>query len=491
MLSRLKYCSPLILALACIGSIIFSFHTPLSHLHRLWLDNDNGYSHGYLVLAISLYLLFQNRHKYLEKYSRPSIICFTLFLGNLTAYCISDYLSIVAIQIPLLVTLLWFSLGSIGGLGVLKVTAFPVLFLFFATPIWDLLLPYLQGLTVYISKNTLQAIGIAAFYHGDTVTLPYGDVVIEESCSGLRYLTISLTLSALYYHLNFRGHPFRGSLMIASAISLALLSNWVRVTYIIYVAYTSEMQDPLVASHYNFGWILYSFSLIPFFLIARYLQPSSPPINQNTAKTQNISEHCTSSSLAGLMCIGLILAAPHYTEKVKLDSANKSISAPQAKQPWQQKAAYIAKNQWQATFYNYDYSEHQIYSHPDTSLPVRLDIYGYLSQNQGKELISDRHYAASRQHWRVINQPEIEVKGLNIEPKLVSDIKGKRLIWHWYNVASINTNNKYLAKIYELKNLIQSEKSASAAVIISAECTASCNDAESSLRHAIDKLNLL
>jgi EpsI family protein len=182
---------------------------------------------------------------------------------------------------------------------------------------------------------------------------------------------------------------------------------------------------------------------------------------------------------------------PHYSNQFKLEPAKQLIYAPQPALHWQSSAAYLSPSQWQATFYGYDYKEHVNYTKADSKTAVRLDIYGYKQQDQGKELISDTHFVASRLFWRVTLPSPIVVNGIKIQPQVVHDKTGKRLVWHWYNVAGLSTSNKRFAKIYELVNFTLAEKQASAVILISSTCRSNCLKASERLTAATSELNLL
>lgn len=471
------FCLTYFAALAAIIGATFS--SSFIDLHELWQDNNNGYSHGYLVLAVSAYLLFSQRGQLGRIDFQPSLSAL-LALSALTALVsIADFLNINALITPLLIPIIWLSFGVIGGTTLLRTTAFPILFLLFAMPIWDLLLPILQQITVHISQTVLQSISIAALYHGATVTLPYGDVIIEESCSGLRYLTIALTLSSLYFYLNFRSTPYRGTIIVIVAIIIAMIANWIRVTYIIYVAYESKMQDPLVADHYNFGWIIFSISMIPFFLLARYLQPepaeaeeTQPEEIKTTTKKRLSFKLCC---LASLSLVAVFCLPKLVTHKKHLP-ASLPTSPVQQLEAWYVKPSIAKKSDWQAKIRGFDQRQRWQLINKTSYKKVHLDIFSYNIQSQGKELISDHNTIIDNKHYRSRELAEQFINGIKLTPTVINDSGSKkRLIIYWYNVAGVNSSNKYIAKLLETANLFQ-KKVSSSAYVISTNCRNQCTE---------------
>lgn len=478
---------PAILIGLLLLAVFTAFTNSAAHLHTLWLDNDNGYTHGYLVLFISLFLLIKQIPELITASIKPSALAFIALTGSTIAWCLAEYLNIAAIQIPLLIPITWFAIGSVMGLSAMRITAFPVLFILFALPIWDLLLPVLQNITVFVSRNVLQEIGITAIYHGATVTLPYGNVIIEESCSGLRYLTISLTLGTLYHYLYCRQTPSRGFMVVLLAILFALASNWIRVIYIIYVAFTTKMQHPLVSDHHDFGWMLYAASLVPFFLIANYLQPSLSDKSESSAHPNNSNSSNSASnmhiSIALCLTTACIFLAPLYTHALQAKHGQAHTLSLENSE-WSKIPRTVSPTAWSPIFNNVDSEEHfYLVSNNNPSIRVSVDRYTYHTQYQDKEMISDLNHIVLNNKW--INKSLTPITSTNIELP-VTQVKnrwGRTLVSHWYQVADTVTSNRRKAKLLELKNLVGSRQSSSAWVI-SINCSKDCTTQRQALAAA-------
>lgn len=152
----------------------------------------------------------------------------------------------------LLLAILW----AVVGNRVIRVLAFPVLFIGFAIPIWFPLSPLLQNLTADAVFGAIRFFSVPAFRQENMIMLPAGTLSVEEACSGLRYLLAALTLGTLYAYMNYSSIRARLMVVLISA-GAAIFANIIRVFIVVYLAYTTEMKHPLVADHLSLGWYLF------------------------------------------------------------------------------------------------------------------------------------------------------------------------------------------------------------------------------------------
>jgi EpsI family protein len=126
--------------------------------------------------------------------------------------------------------------------------------------------------------------GVAAEVHGDTVTIPSGQFEIASGCSGLHFFMVALAIGALAGELH-RDRLRTRLLLVALAAVLALVTNWLRVYLIILAGYLTEMQHYLVrVDHYKFGWVVFAFAMIVFFVVVRKLpvQEATEPVRRDS-----------------------------------------------------------------------------------------------------------------------------------------------------------------------------------------------------------------
>ena len=233
-------------------------------LNGFWTDTvDKAYTHGYLVLAISLWLVVRDRRRVFAAPLRPEPRAL-LAIGVLSLAWIYFYGA--AVQDPQLLILPLLLFGAIIatlGWPVARTLLFPIGFLYFAMPAWTDINAVLQSLSVHANGFLVWLVGIPAYLTGDFVHLPGGTLEIAWGCSGLHFLVVGLALAALYGEL--AGDSVRRRLLWLGVMGLfSLVGNWIRIFVIIIAAYETNMQTYLVTvSHYWFGWAVF----VVFFLI--------------------------------------------------------------------------------------------------------------------------------------------------------------------------------------------------------------------------------
>ncbi len=159
---------------------------------------------------------------------------------------------------PGIFTITWTMLGFRPALALVPY----LLVLGLSLPLWTDLIPLLVAFATVVVGYIVSGMGITALIEGSNITLPYGRLVIADGCSGVGFLAISLLLAAITSVLN--DYRWKGWLAaIVTAIAIALVANWVRIVALVAIAYESRMQNPLVAEHEAFGWVIFALFVLP------------------------------------------------------------------------------------------------------------------------------------------------------------------------------------------------------------------------------------
>ncbi len=227
-------------------------------LNGFWTDTvNNAYTHGYLVLLVSMWLVVRDRRRVFAAPLKPEPRALAA-IGILSLAWVYFYGA--AIQDPqlLLLPLLLFA-AIIAALGwpVARTLLFPVGFLYFAMPAWTDINFLLQWLSIKVNGILVWVTGIPAYLTGKYIHLPGGTLEIAFGCSGLHFFVVGLALAALYGEL--AGDSLRRRLFWLGLMGLfALIGNWVRIFVIVIAAYETNMKTYLVTvSHYAFGWAVF------------------------------------------------------------------------------------------------------------------------------------------------------------------------------------------------------------------------------------------
>ena len=244
-----------------------------------WRDTiDKTYTHGYLILLISLWLMWRDRGRLEAAPLQPEPLALPALVVLSAAWLFFWRAAVQDPHLLLLPLLLYTALLAVFGRAGARVLRFPVGFLYFAMPVWSDLVDPLQRLSAAANGALIWLTGLPAYMDGDLIRLPAGTLKIAEGCSGMHFFIVGCALAALY------GEVMRDSLRLrliwlALMAVLALVANWLRIFVIAVAAYETHMQTYLVTvDHYWFGWFVFA-ACFAFFLwicgrIAVALEPA-------------------------------------------------------------------------------------------------------------------------------------------------------------------------------------------------------------------------
>jgi exosortase len=253
--SRVRSLPPSLVALlAGFGVLwLWAFWPTLAAMADKW-QHDPQYSHGYLVPAFSIALLWLRRDP-LQAVQRQcnwwgvGLLTMAGLLHFMGAYVYFDWLEAASLIVCLAGVCV-----LLGGWPALR-WAWPALaFLMFMMPLphrveTALGLP-LRRLATVSSTYVLQTVGVPAISEGNTIWLEHGPIDIVEACSGLSMLLIFFALAtAVAVVIN---RPLLDRLiLVASAIPIALVANVVRISA---TGLCQEWVSPELAQHLFHDW---------------------------------------------------------------------------------------------------------------------------------------------------------------------------------------------------------------------------------------------
>jgi exosortase len=190
-----------ILWIGALGAAVLAVYAPvLRGLVGDWIHDPN-YSHGFLIPAVSGFLIWQRRRDLAAIPASPNLLGLAgavlalalLVLGAAGAEVFTQRVSLVLLMGSLVLFL--FGRGWLGRL------AFPLAFLLFAIP-----MPYvlyysltgpMQGFAAKAAVIGLKGVGVPVVAQGNIIHLPDTSLEVAEACSGIRSLYAFLALGAL------------------------------------------------------------------------------------------------------------------------------------------------------------------------------------------------------------------------------------------------------------------------------------------------------
>jgi exosortase len=154
----------------------------------------------------------------------------------------------------------------------------PLMLIFFAVPVGDFLIPYLQSITADLSVFFLQLSGVSVLRNGWYLSIPAADFRVAEACSGVNFLISTFTV-AVFYAFTYMESKFKRVGFIALGFVVPILANGLRVYLIIMIAHWGNVEAATGFDHLVYGWIFFVFILIALFTIGYYWQEPAPENN--------------------------------------------------------------------------------------------------------------------------------------------------------------------------------------------------------------------
>jgi exosortase len=226
-----------------------------------WGANSES-EHGWLILAISAWLLWRNlRAESLElrAESRKVWLPTGAMLGGLAVHLLGYVMQQGRISIIGLLLFAWGAVAFAGGRRAGRAAAFPLAFMIFAIPlnVLDTAGFYLRMGVIEVAYHLARGMHLDVIRNGTQLLSPDGryQYDVAAACSGMRSLMALAALSLLVGYLNFRSWWARAFVGLL-CFPYAFVGNVVRILAII-VAAAWKGQKAGTVVHEWFGFLIF------------------------------------------------------------------------------------------------------------------------------------------------------------------------------------------------------------------------------------------
>jgi exosortase A len=467
------------------GTIFIVYSSTFISISKDWLDFGNAYGHGFLILATVIYILYDDRDKFIASFGQPYPLFLLMSFVLSCIWFIAHFLDIQIIQQTLLPILILSSCGAVFGIKLFRQLIFLITLIYFSIPIWGYLTEPLQVIATFIVGKAVYFVGIPTHITGYYVDIPFGRFEIAGGCAGVRYLTAGMTIALLYAY--WYGSSTKEKVSLFSlGIFMALLSNWLRIFSIIVIGHVTEMKSPLVKDHDTFGWVLFTIMLVLFFIIGNKINRNSQRTSQlgNSSQLTNKTQFIVLKSHFHTLVILFIatFATPllgtfYLTEfPPTYDLRQNELAAPN----WQ--VIQLNQNNWRPHFFGASTEEQLSFSNIQNN-EINLFFYAYPNENQKDgELVNYNNKIADPDLWHLAREQSIQIALNNehfaINESIITDRKtgSKKLVYSWYMFNGEFTKSGFKAKLLKLKAFISRPTRPPALIAYSINCSKKCDN---------------
>jgi exosortase A len=462
----------LIAAVLIVTAVYWS--TALS-IVSIWVRSET-FAHGFLIVPISLWLMWEKRAGLRRLQPEPTFAPVTLFLPLGMLWLMGHLVDTLVVQqyayVGMLIVAIWASVGHRTA----RYLAFPIGFLLLAVPVGEGLIYPMMNFTADFTVGMLKLTGIPVYREGIFFTIPSGNWSVVEACSGVRYLIASVTLGFLFAYLTY-SKWWKRALFLLVSIVVPIVANGLRAYMIVMIGHLSDMKLAVGVDHLLYGWVFFGIVVTIMFLVGSIWRdpPQELPVPDLTSRPHTRA----SGTLTVLAAIGISAAIwPALSWALADDGRdveNVIVNPPEAMSGWRFLAG--APWDWQPRVVGADGQQRVFYQREGQGDATVAGLYlsVYRQQRQGSELVSSSNVMVPQEHpmWSDIAvvpmKLQLQHRRLSVEQHFLVSREGQRLlVWTWYRVAGRHMANPYAAKMLEAISRIVGSRGEGALIAVAA-----------------------
>jgi exosortase A len=476
----------LLIAAALLAPFLFYVDTAQS-IVSIW-NSSETFAHGYIILPISLWLIWRRREIFSEMPPTPFWPALLLLLACGFAWLLAELGGVQVVRQYAFVAMIPLAALAMLGLRISLALAFPLVFLLFAVPFGEIFIDPLINITADFTVAALHLTGIPVLREGNNFSIPSGSWSVVEACSGVRYLIASLTLGSLYAYLTYRSH-LRRLLFILLAIIVPILANGLRAYMIVMIGHLSGMKLAVGVDHLIYGWAFFGLVMFLMFWLGSYWREDLQTLPAKNLAHKQIAPQARQTSPARLFTIafGTIVGIAiwpsyaNYIEKTSFNPAPAKLNSFESS--WQEAPPFT---KWSPYYSPGNAELHRFYQRDQQKVGIAVNYYR--NQHQGSELISSANRLVLNED-PIWNRVSISVRDetalnrtLSVRETRISGASGAFVVWHWYWINGNATVSDYAGKLLQAKSKLLMQGDDGVSMMVFAPYAEQPDEARSILR---------
>jgi len=475
-----------VLALAMLAPFLFYFATAESMV-SIWNSSDT-FAHGYVILPISLALIWRRRENFSVIPTRPWLPAL-LLLAVLGAGWLAARMGDVQVVMQYaFVAMFPVAALALFGPRLAGSLAFPLLFLLFAVPFGEVFVEPLIQFTADFTVWAVQATGIPVLRNGTRFELPTGSWSVVEACSGIRYLISSITLGCLYAYLTYRS-PLRRAVFIGLSVVVPIVANGLRAYMIVMIGHSSGMELATGVDHIIYGWLFFGLIMFIMFWIGSYWREDEQPAAQRAAAHSAVPAlpgRIVPAALGVIAVAGLWPAFAAFNDRANHNPAQVALAEPAL--GWQVAAGFP---DWRVDYMEPDARLERTYTRAGVDRPVRLQMLYYRNQSKQKGLISSVNRLTGEKDpyhplSSAVRSEQAGGQALALRETVLNSTRGKLLVWQVLWSGGHYTPSNVIGKLRQAESRLRFQGDDGAMIALAAPFAEDQDNARAALRAFLD-----
>lgn len=435
---------------ALLAPFLIYFATAAS-IVAIW-NSSETFAHGYIILPISLWLIWQRRNVLMLMNPQPCWLALIALAGCGFGWLLAELADVQVARQYMFVAMIPLIVIVVLGWRIAWSMAFPLFFLVLAVPFGDVFLAPLINFTADFTVAAVQFTGIPVLREGTTFTIPSGNWSVVEACSGLRYLISSFTLGCLYAYLTYKS-PKRRLLFILFAIITPIIANGLRAYMIVMIGHFSGMTLAVGFDHLIYGWVFFGLVMFLMFWVGSFWRESFDETNEIPVASGQISASVSSIVIATISVIFCISLWPAYAAFISREDINPTaVKFDQFKSDWQEVPGFVS---WQPGFLPALVEVDKSYQNNSSFVGMHLGYYR--NQNRASTLINSINQLVKHNvtDWQEtgssVHTENIGLQTIPVKETKIRGLGSSLLVWQWYWVDGKFMANSYQGKFWQAK----------------------------------------
>jgi len=429
-------------------------------LFAYWLDDRNyTYSHGWLLLLVSIYLVYERWRTQAQPLDlAPSWVGGVVVIISSMVWLMATIGSIQVVQFLSFVGLVSGVFWGVMGFSQARLFALPILLILGALPLWDSVATVLQLPTTLAAEWMLQISRVPVLREGFFLSVPAGDFEVEAACSGLHYILVAVLLGLIFCAMH-RLHWWVTIGIILAAATISIVANFIRVYTVILIGQYTNMESDLVKDHASVGWVVFALGAIPLFWFASKLTKQDKYVG-GIKVAPVVKQGRLSRSVGVVTLLAGLLVGPVWMGYLEAQIEEAMLNESEFPVIIKSASRGELNIEYQPAFMPGDVvKEGWIDSERSGEASTYLYLSRFYRQKQGKEAVSSSNrLVSSSSLWNQLEAGSIPFQGLSGGVVNVATLSSGNIelrVWQWYQVGERRITNPLWAKIYNVIATLQ------------------------------------
>ncbi|MCH8537246.1 MAG: exosortase [Alkalimonas sp.] len=448
----------LIVAAVFLGAYLIVFWPTLARMELVWRHSET-YMHAYLILPISIWLIWRERNTLALYPVKPTLLPALLALPLLVLWLLAFAIDVNFVSQLAAIIYLQLLIWSLLGHRMIRRVWFPVTFLIFLVPFGEAANPVLQRITADMVIHFLRLVDFPVFRDGLYIFTPSAVFEVAVACSGLNFLLTSLVLSCLYSYLHYT-RWYKSLAFIAMTLVLSIIANGIRAFLLVVIGEKSNLTYGFGADHYYYGWLVFFIVIMLAFWLGAKFEDEEQDHKATEATTNTLSHRYKVPTLLLLVLTASLLVAGGLSR-----SMNETKAPEQPKSLYATQSSVITQSSWGIQFFDGLSRDHW---QTDEGIELFVAQYGH-RQDRG-DMITWHNTLFHTDHWSITQQKSYGDRLNGYSILYLTNTRGQqRALLYWYQIGEVKTSSRVIAKLMQLAAILRGDQTPAAVKAVSVE----------------------